>query len=88
MSHRRKKKKKPLNLRKSQNKVEPSIQEEKPKGKNSNKLVEILIGILIFPVIIWAILEGSKTTFSKKTTLLIISIAILILVGVVIIGDK
>ena len=88
MNHRRKKKKKPINLRKVPNKVEPVIEEENSKEEKSNKLVEILIGILLFPIIIWAVLEGSNTQLSKRTTLVIISIIVFLLVGVVIIGDK
>ncbi|MGG2015243.1 hypothetical protein [Bacillus sp. S10(2024)] len=88
MNHRRKKKKKPINLRKVPNKVEPVIEEENSKEEKNNKLVEILIGILLFPIIIWAVLEGSNKQLSKRTTLVIISIIVFLLVGVVIIGDK
>lgn len=88
MNHRRKKKKKPINLRKVPNKVEPVIEEENSKEEKSNKLVGILIGILLFPIIIWAVLEGSNKQLSKRTTLVIISIIVFLLVGVVIIGDK
>ncbi|HDX9590585.1 TPA: hypothetical protein ROX98_003633 [Bacillus pseudomycoides] len=69
MNHRRKKKKKPINLRKAPNKVEPVIEEENSKEEKSNKLVGVLIGILLFPIIIWAVLEGSNKQLSKRTTL-------------------
>ncbi|WP_242218077.1 hypothetical protein [Bacillus cereus group sp. BfR-BA-01380] len=88
MNHRRKKKKKPISLRKAPNKVKPVIEEENPKEDKSNKFVEILIVILLIPLIIWAVLEGSNKQLSKRATLVIISIIFLIIAGVVIIGDK
>ncbi|KMN42511.1 hypothetical protein [Bacillus sp. LK2] len=88
MNHRRKKKKNPIHVEKVPNRVERIGKEEKPKDEQSNKFVDILLGILLFPIIIWAVLEGSRRQLSKKATLVVISVIVFILVGVVIIGNK
>ncbi|MED1436731.1 hypothetical protein [Bacillus mycoides] len=85
MNHRRKKKKNPIHVEKVPNRVERIGKEEKPKEEQSNKFFDILLGILLFPLIIWAVLEGSRGKLSKKVT---ISVIVFILVGVVIIGNK
>lgn len=63
MNHRRKKKK-PKQIRKEAVQIKPIV-EEKPLKKSSNKLVDILLGILLFPILIWAVLEGCTTQVSK-----------------------
>ncbi|HHT7224852.1 hypothetical protein LCM01_16790 [Bacillus thuringiensis] len=86
MNHRRKKKK-PKQIRKESVKTK-SIVEEKPLKGSSNKLVDILLVILLFPILIWAVLEGSKTKVSKGKTFLIIVFFILIAIGLSMIGNK
>ncbi|HDX9628979.1 TPA: hypothetical protein ROY30_002663 [Bacillus cereus] len=86
MNHRRKKKK-PKQIRKESVKKKPIV-EEKPLKESSNKLVDILLGILLFPILIWAVLEGSKTQVSKGKTFLIIIFFILIAIGLSMIGNK
>ncbi|MGE8057405.1 hypothetical protein ACQKOD_26685 [Bacillus mycoides] len=85
MNHRRKKKK-PKQIRKEV--VQIKIVEEKPLKKSSNKFVDILLGILLFPILIWAVLEGSTTQVSKGKTFLIIVFFILIAIGLSMIGNK
>ncbi|PFX53124.1 hypothetical protein COL36_24850 [Bacillus wiedmannii] len=87
MNHRRKKKK-PKQIRKEAVQIKPIVEEEKPLKKNSNKLVDILLGILLFPILIWAVLEGCTTQVSKGKTFLIIVFFLLIAVGLSMIGDK
>ncbi|EOP41429.1 MULTISPECIES: hypothetical protein [Bacillus] len=87
MNHRRKKKK-PKQIRKEAVQIKPIVEEEKPLKKNSNKLVDILLGILLFPIFIWAVLEGSTTQVSKGKTFLIIVFFILIAIGLSMIGNK
>ncbi|MED1116736.1 hypothetical protein, partial [Bacillus paramycoides] len=70
------------------NSVDRLGKEEKPKDEQSNKFVDILLGILLFPILIWAVLEGSRGQLSKKATFVIISVIVFIVVGVVIIGNK
>ncbi|MDH4422318.1 MULTISPECIES: hypothetical protein [Bacillus] len=86
MNHRRKKKK-PKQIRKESVKKKPIV-EEKPLKKSSNKLVDILLGILLFPIFIWAVLEGSTTQVSKGKTFLIIVFFILITIGLSMMGNK
>ncbi|MDR4983963.1 hypothetical protein CN491_08720 [Bacillus cereus] len=86
MNHRRKKKK-PKQIRKETVQIKPKV-EEKPLKESSNKLVDILLGILLFPILIWAVLEGSKTQVSKGKTFLIIVFFILIAMGLSMIGNK
>ncbi|MDA1634155.1 hypothetical protein PDK11_14980 [Bacillus cereus] len=87
MNHRRKKKK-PKQIRKESVKKKPIVVEEKPLKESSNKLVDILLGILLFPILIWAVLEGSNTQVSKGKTFLIIIFFILIAIGLSMIGNK
>ncbi|MGW5982802.1 hypothetical protein ACWFOP_20675 [Bacillus mycoides] len=87
MNHRRKKKK-PKQIRKEAVQIKPIVEEEKPLKKNSNKLVDIFLGILFFPIFIWAVLEGSTTQVSKGKTFLIIVFFILIAIGLSMIGNK
>ncbi|MGQ7874605.1 hypothetical protein [Bacillus sp. 1A] len=87
MNHRRKKKK-PKQIRKEAVRIKPIVEEEKPLKKSSNKLVDILLGILLFPILIWAVLEGCTTQVSKGKTFLIIVFFLLIAVGLSMIGDK
>ncbi|MFJ8356078.1 hypothetical protein [Bacillus paramycoides] len=87
MNHRRKKKK-PKQIRKESVKIKPIVEEEKPLKESSNKLVDILLGILLFPILIWAVLEGFKTQVSKGKTFLIIVFFILIAIGLSMIGNK
>ncbi|SCC41567.1 hypothetical protein [Bacillus wiedmannii] len=87
MNHRRKKKK-PKQIRKEAVRIKPIVEEEKPLKKSSNKLVDILLGILLFQIFIWAVLEGSTTQVSKGKTFLIIVFFLLIAVGLSMIGDK
>ncbi|PDY36799.1 hypothetical protein COO17_24470 [Bacillus wiedmannii] len=87
MNHRRKKKK-PKQIRKEAVRIKPIVEEEKPLKKSSNKLVDILLGILLFPVLIWAVLEGCTTQVSKGKTFLIIVFFLLIAVGLSMIGNK
>ncbi|OFD96837.1 MULTISPECIES: hypothetical protein [Bacillus cereus group] len=86
MNHRRKKKK-PKQIRKESAKTKPIV-EEKPLKESTNKLVDILLGILLFPILIWAVLEGSKTQVSKGKTFLIIIFFILNAIGLSMIGNK
>ncbi|WP_430476991.1 hypothetical protein [Bacillus cereus] len=86
MNHRRKKKK-PKQIRKETVQIKPIV-EEKPLKESSNKLVDILLGILLIPILIWAVLEGSKTQISKGKTFLIIVFFILIAIGLSMIGNK
>ncbi|KKZ99308.1 hypothetical protein ACIG6B_03400 [Bacillus mobilis] len=87
MNHRRKKKK-PKQIRKEAVRIKPIVEEEKPLKKSSNKLVDILLGILLFPILIWAVLEGCTTQVSKGKTFLIIVFFLLIAVGLSMIGNK
>jgi len=87
VNHRRKKKK-PKQIRKEAVQIKPIVEEEKPLKKSSNKLVDILLGILLFPILIWAVLEGCTTQVSKGKTFLIIVFFLLIAVGLSMIGDK
>ncbi|OFD46539.1 hypothetical protein BWGOE4_30380 [Bacillus mycoides] len=87
MNHRRKKKKL-KQIRKEYVKIKPIVEEEKPLKESSNKLVDILLGILLFPILIWAVLEGSTTQVSKRKTFLIIVFFILIAIGLSMIGNK
>ncbi|KAA0779159.1 hypothetical protein DT250_00675 [Bacillus sp. AR2-1] len=87
MNHRRKKKK-PKQIRKEAVQIKPIVEEAKTLKKSSNKLVDILLGILLFPILIWAVLECSTTQVSKGKTLLIIVFFLLIAVGLSMIGDK
>ncbi|MGU3353680.1 hypothetical protein COL68_20010 [Bacillus wiedmannii] len=87
MNHRRKKKK-PKQIRKEAVQIKPIVEEEKPLKKSSNKLVDILLGSLLFPILIWAVLEGCTTQVSKGKTFLIIVFFLLIAVGLSMIGDK
>ncbi|MGG1849342.1 hypothetical protein [Bacillus wiedmannii] len=87
MNHRRKKKK-PKQIRKEAVRIKPIVEEEKPLKKSSNKLVDILLGILLFPVLIWAVLEGCTIQVSKGKTFLIIVFFLLIAVGLSMIGNK
>ncbi len=87
MNHRRKKKK-PKQIRKEAVQIKPIVEEEKPLKKSGNKLVDILLGILLFPILIWAVLEGCTTQVSKGKTFLIIVFFLLIAVGLSMIGDK
>ncbi|MBF7154364.1 hypothetical protein [Bacillus albus] len=86
MNHRRKKKK-PKQIRKEAVQIK-TIVEEKPLKKNSNKLVDILLGILLFPILIWAVLEGCTTQVSKGKAFLIIVFFLLIAIGLSMIGNK
>ncbi|AHA10528.1 hypothetical protein COM33_29025 [Bacillus toyonensis] len=86
MNHRRKKNK-PKQIRKESVQIKPIV-EEKPLKKSSNKLVDILLGILLFPIFIWAVLEGSTTQVSKGKTFLIIVFFILIAIRLSMIGNK
>ncbi|EMY5506277.1 MULTISPECIES: hypothetical protein [Bacillus] len=87
MNHRRKKKK-PKQIRKEAVQLKPIVEEAKTLKKSSNKLVDILLGILLFPILIWAVLEGSTTQVSKGKTFLIIVFFLLIAVGLSMIGNK
>ncbi|PHD23125.1 hypothetical protein COF37_17220 [Bacillus wiedmannii] len=87
MNH-RSKKKKPKQIRKEAVQIKPIVEEEKPLKKSSNKLVDILLGILLFPILICAVLEGCTTQVSKGKTFLIIVFFLLIAVGLSMIGDK
>ncbi|PFM07877.1 hypothetical protein COJ40_19120 [Bacillus cereus] len=87
MNHRRKKKK-PKQIRKEAVQLKPIVEEAKTLKKSSNKLVDILLGILFFPILIWAVLEGSTTQVSKGKTFLIIVFFLLIAVGLSMIGNK
>nr|MBS9408093.1 hypothetical protein [Streptococcus oralis] len=87
VNHRRKKKK-PKQIRKEAVQIKPIVEEEKPLKKSSNKLVDILLGVLLFPILIWAVLEGCTTQVSKGKTFLIIVFFLLIAVGLSMIGDK
>ncbi|PFB76866.1 hypothetical protein CN286_19335 [Bacillus anthracis] len=86
MNHRRKKKK-PKQIRKEAVQIK-TIVEEKPLKKSSNKLVDILLGILLFPILIWAVLEGCTTQVSKGKAFLIIVFFLLIAIGLSMIGNK
>ncbi|EKS8377823.1 hypothetical protein ABE55_21985 [Bacillus thuringiensis] len=86
MNHRRKKKK-PKQIRKEVVQIK-TIVEEKPLKKSSNKLVDIFLGILLFPILIWAVLEGCTTQLSKGKTFLIIVFFLLIAIGLSMIGNK
>lgn len=58
MNHRRKKKK-PKQIRKEAVQIKPIV-EEKPLKKSSKKLVDILLGILLFPILYglsWKVLQ-------------------------------
>ncbi|OXB99261.1 MULTISPECIES: hypothetical protein [Bacillus] len=85
-NHRRKKKK-PKQIRKEAVQIKPIV-EEKPLKKSSNKLVDILLGILLFPILIWAVLGGYTTQLSKGKTFLIIVFFLLIAIGLSMIGNK
>jgi len=87
VNHRRKKKK-PKQIRKEAVQLKPIVEEAKTLKKSSNKLVDILLGILLFPILIWAVLEGSTTQVSKGKTFLIIVFFLLIAVGLSMIGNK
>ncbi|MEX0139224.1 hypothetical protein MRBLBA71_006097 [Bacillus nitratireducens] len=87
MNHRRKKKK-PKQIRKETIKIKPIIGEEKPLKESGNKLVDILLGILLCSILIWAVLEGSKTQVSKGKAFLIIVFFLLIAIGLSMIGNK
>ncbi|PEJ02252.1 hypothetical protein [Bacillus wiedmannii] len=87
MNHRRKKKK-PKQIRKEAVQIKSIVEEEKTLKKSSNKLVDILLGILLFPILIWAVLEGCTTQVSKGKTFLIIVFFLLIAVGLSMIGNK
>jgi len=87
VNHRRKKKK-PKQIRKEAVQIKPIAEEEKLLKKSSNKLVDILLGILLFPIFIWAVLEGSTTQVRKGKTFLIIVFFILIAIGLSMIGNK
>lgn len=90
VNHRRKKKKTPTSLEKAPNRVERIVEEEKPKEKETNKFVVILLGILLSPLILWGVLEGSKNKFSLRiqTVLLILFVLFLITIGVGILEDR
>ncbi|MDM5375253.1 hypothetical protein QUF96_28010 [Bacillus bombysepticus] len=86
-NHRRKKKK-PKQIRKEAVQIKPIAEEQKLLKKSSNKLVDILLGILLFQIFIWAVLEGSTTQVSKGKTFLIIVFFLLIAIGLSMIGNK
>ncbi|WP_242215246.1 hypothetical protein [Bacillus cereus group sp. BfR-BA-01383] len=87
MNHRRKKKK-PKQIRKETVQIKPIVGKEKPSKESSYRLVDIFLGILLFPILIWAVLEGSKTQISKGKTFLIIVFFLLIAIGLSMIGNK
>ncbi|MDA2216681.1 hypothetical protein ACJTM1_08795 [Bacillus sp. GX] len=87
LGNHRRKKKKPKQIRKEAVQIKPIV-EEKPLKKSSNKLVDILLGILLFPILIWAVLEGCATQLSKGKTFLIIVFFLLIAIGLSMIGNK
>ncbi|PEN39561.1 hypothetical protein CN543_04875 [Bacillus toyonensis] len=87
MNHRRKKKK-PKQIRKKTVHIKPIFGEEKPSKESSNKLVGVLLSILLFPILIWAVLESSEIQVSKGKTFLIIVFFLLIAIGLSMIGNK
>ncbi|HDR7539418.1 hypothetical protein COM33_24895 [Bacillus toyonensis] len=87
MNHRCKKKK-PKQIRKKTVQMKPIVGEEKLSKESSNKLVDVLLGILLFPILIWAVLESSNIQVSKGKTVLIIVFFLLIAIGLSMIGNK
>lgn len=87
MNHRRKKKK-PKQIRKKTVQMKPIVGEEKPPKESSNKLVDVLLGILLIPILIWAVMGSSSIQVSKGKKVLIIVFFLLIAIGLSMIGNK
>lgn len=87
MNHRRKKKK-PKQIRKKTVQMKPIVGEEKPSKESSNKLVDVLLGILLLPILIWAFMGSSNIRVSKGKKILIIVFFLLIAIGLSMIGNK
>lgn len=68
--------------------MKPIVGEEKPSKEGSNKLVDVLLGILLFPILIWAVMGSSNIRVSKGKKVLIIVFFLLIAIGLSMIGNK
>jgi predicted Na+-dependent transporter len=75
-------------MRKKTVQMKPIVGEEKPSKESSNKLVDVLLGILLFPILIWAAMGSSNIQVSKGKTVLIIVFFLLIAIGLSMIGNK
>lgn len=68
--------------------MKPIVGEEKPSKESSNKFVDVLLGILLFPILIWAVMGSSNIRVSKGKKVLIIVFFLLIAIGLSMIGNK
>lgn len=68
--------------------MKPIVGEEKPSKESSNKLVDVLLVILLFPILIWAVMGSSNIQVSKGKKVLIIVFFLLIAIGLSMIGNK